>query len=69
MSIAEDESRDGATGGARLGLSIARRAVPLHHSEITAENASPGLRMNIIIPGALGYIFGRNLAKLEHYIE
>jgi len=45
-----EESLDGATGGARLGLSISRRAVPLPHGEITAENASPGLRVNIVIP-------------------
>jgi two-component system sensor histidine kinase CpxA len=45
-----DESRDGAGGGTGLGLSIARRAVLLHHGEITAENASPGLRVNLVIP-------------------
>ena len=45
-----DESRDGAAGGTGLGLSIARRAVLLHHGEITAENASPGLQVNIVIP-------------------
>jgi two-component system sensor histidine kinase CpxA len=45
-----DESRDGATGGAGLGLSIARRAVLLHHGEIIAENASPGLRVRTTIP-------------------
>jgi signal transduction histidine kinase len=45
-----DESRDGAGGGAGVGLSIARRAVLLHHGEIIAENASPGLRVNIVIP-------------------
>jgi signal transduction histidine kinase len=45
-----DESRDGATGGTGLGLSIARRAVLLHHGSITAANASPGLRVDIVIP-------------------
>lgn len=44
------ESRGGDAGGVGLGLSIARRAVLLHHGEITAENASPGLRVKIIIP-------------------
>jgi signal transduction histidine kinase len=47
-----DESRDSAAGGSGLGLSIARRAVLLHHGEITAENATPGLRVNIVIPCA-----------------
>ena len=43
------ESRAG--GGAGVGLSIARRAVLLHHGEIIAEEAaSPGLRVNIVIP-------------------
>jgi signal transduction histidine kinase len=45
-----DESRDEAAGGTGLGLSIARRAVLLHHGEITAENASPGLLVEIVIP-------------------
>ncbi len=45
-----DESRDGAGGGTGLGLFIARRAVLLHHGEITAVNASPGLRVNLVIP-------------------
>jgi signal transduction histidine kinase len=37
-------------GGAGLGLSIAKRAVQVHHGAITAENASPGLRVRIKIP-------------------
>jgi signal transduction histidine kinase len=45
-----DDSRNGASGGAGLGLSIARRAVLLHQGEIVAENASPGLRVRITIP-------------------
>jgi two-component system sensor histidine kinase CpxA len=45
-----DDSRNSASGGAGLGLSIARRAVLLHHGEIVAENASPGLRVRITIP-------------------
>ncbi len=45
-----DESRNGGAGGVGLGLSIARRAVLLYHGEITAENASPGLRVEIVIP-------------------
>ena len=45
-----DDSRDSASGGAGLGLSIARRAVLLHHGTITAENAAPGLRVSITVP-------------------
>lgn len=45
-----DDSRDSASGGAGLGLSIARRAVLLHHGTIKAENAAPGLRVRITVP-------------------
>jgi signal transduction histidine kinase len=45
-----DESRDPASGGVGLGLSIARRAILLHHGTLTAENAAPGLRITIAIP-------------------
>lgn len=47
-----DESRDGATGGVGLGLAIAQRAVSLHHGEIKARNANPGLEVRIEIPSA-----------------
>jgi signal transduction histidine kinase len=45
-----DESREAASGGVGLGLSIARRAVLLHHGTLTAENARPGLRITMAIP-------------------
>jgi two-component system sensor histidine kinase CpxA len=45
-----DESRDAASGGVGLGLSIARRAVQLHHGTLVAENAGPGLRITINLP-------------------
>jgi signal transduction histidine kinase len=45
-----EESRDKDSGGVGLGLSIARRAVQLHHGMIVAENASPGLRVLITLP-------------------
>jgi len=45
-----EEARDALGGGSGLGLSIARRAVQVHHGTITAENASPGLRVRIRIP-------------------
>lgn len=51
-----DASRDSKTGGIGLGLAIAQRAVLLHHGQITAENADPGLRVTIAVP----------LADVEH---
>jgi len=45
-----EESRDTQCGGSGMGLSIAKRAVQLHHGTIAAENVSPGLRVRISIP-------------------
>jgi signal transduction histidine kinase len=45
-----EEARDALGGGSGLGLSIAKRAVQVHHGTIAAENASPGLRVHIQIP-------------------
>ncbi len=45
-----EEARDALGGGSGLGLSIAKRAVQVHHGMITAENALPGLRVRIRIP-------------------
>ncbi len=45
-----DGSRDAATGGIGLGLSITRRAIHLHHGQIWAENANPGLRVRMDLP-------------------
>lgn len=45
-----DESRQSSSGAVGLGLSIARRAVLLHHGTLTAENAQPGLRITMAIP-------------------
>lgn len=44
------EARDTGSGGTGMGLSIAKRAVQLHHGTIQAENASPGLRVTISLP-------------------
>jgi signal transduction histidine kinase len=45
-----EESRETQSGGVGLGLSIAMRAVQLHHGAITAENAKPGLKVKIVLP-------------------
>jgi len=46
-----ETDRDRASGGAGLGLSIARRAVELHKGTIRARNAGPGLEVEIDFPG------------------
>jgi len=46
-----ETDRDRASGGAGLGLSIARRAVELHQGTIRARNAEPGLLVEIDLPG------------------
>lgn len=45
-----EESRDTNNGGMGLGLAIAMRAVQIHQGAITAQNASPGLKVQIVLP-------------------
>ena len=45
-----DPSRNENTGGVGLGLAIARRAVHIHHGEVRAVNAAPGLLVTISLP-------------------
>jgi signal transduction histidine kinase len=45
-----EEARNANGGGSGLGLSIAKRAVQAHHGAILAENATPGLRVRIVMP-------------------
>jgi two-component system sensor histidine kinase CpxA len=45
-----DADRDRASGGAGLGLAIARRAIELHHGTVSARNAQPGLMVEIELP-------------------
>lgn len=48
-----DSDRNRVSGGVGLGLSIARRAIELHHGSIRASNAKPGLCVEIELPTAL----------------
>jgi len=43
-----EESRDTNSGG--IGLLIAMWAVQVHQGTITAENAKPGLKVQIVLP-------------------
>jgi two-component system sensor histidine kinase CpxA len=46
-----EDARDySSSGGVGLGLSIAHRAVELHHGTLVAENAHPGLRVTLTFP-------------------
>ena len=45
-----ETARDAASGGVGLGLAIAQRAIRVHHGEILAENAHPGLRIRMRLP-------------------
>lgn len=47
--VEEDRNR-ASGGGVGLGLSIAQRAVLLHHGSISASNAQPGLCVRIRLP-------------------
>jgi two-component system sensor histidine kinase CpxA len=47
--------RDAASGGIGLGLSIASRAVRLHHGSLVVENADPGLRVSMMLPESASY--------------
>jgi two-component system sensor histidine kinase CpxA len=45
-----DDDRNRGSGGAGLGLAIARRAVELHKGALRARNANPGLSVTIELP-------------------
>jgi signal transduction histidine kinase len=47
-----DDDRNRTSGGVGLGLSIAQRAVSVHHGEIRAKNMQPGLLVEISLPVA-----------------
>jgi signal transduction histidine kinase len=51
-----EEARDAKGGGSGLGLSIAKQAVHAHGGTISAENESPGLRVQITIPLCAGSV-------------
>lgn len=50
-----EEARDSASGGIGLGLSIASRAVRVHHGSLVVENAHPGLRVVLVLPESTTY--------------
>jgi signal transduction histidine kinase len=45
-----EKDRDRSSGGIGLGLAIAKRATELHHGRVTAQNANPGLVVEIELP-------------------
>jgi two-component system sensor histidine kinase CpxA len=45
-----DDARESSTGGVGLGLTIAMRAVGLHHGTMWARNVHPGLQVWIELP-------------------
>lgn len=45
-----EKDRGRSSGGVGLGLAIASRAVALHHGQISAKNADPGLLIEIELP-------------------
>jgi signal transduction histidine kinase len=45
-----EEDRNRASGGVGLGLAIAERAIRAHHGDIRAENARPGLLVEMRLP-------------------
>jgi two-component system sensor histidine kinase CpxA len=45
-----DDSRESSTGGSGLGLAIAKRAVGVHHGDVWARNAQPGLQVYMELP-------------------
>ena len=60
-----DDSRCSSTGGVGLGLTIAQRAIALHHGRIWAENAHPGLRIVFEIPASLPGANGITVASQQ----
>jgi signal transduction histidine kinase len=45
-----EKDRGRSSGGIGLGLAITRRAIELHHGRVTAQNANPGLAVEIELP-------------------
>lgn len=61
--VEQDRSR--ASGGVGLGLAIARRAVEVHHGNISASNAQPGLAITISLPHARAAIKAPSVENLQ----
>jgi signal transduction histidine kinase len=59
--------RDRSSGGTGLGLAIAQRAIAVHHGTVSAENANPGLRVEIRLPRTQASVLtGATAWRKEH---
>ncbi len=61
-----ETDRGRSSGGVGLGLAIARRAVELHHGNVRAVNANPGLLVMIDIPGTVAPRYQPHSEKVAH---
>ena len=46
-----DTARSSTSGGAGLGLAIAKEIVESHHGTITAESENESIRFTVVLPG------------------
>lgn len=63
------EARDSDSGGVGLGLSIAKRAVQIHRGAIRAQNANPGLRVEIELPSVSSSTTNRDVIHSSSVIQ
>jgi signal transduction histidine kinase len=48
-----DSARDRHSGGSGLGLAIVRDVVAAHHGRVSIEDAEPGVRIVVDLPGCV----------------